>query len=144
MINDQAYKDRLLALCTPSQKDLFARMYPTGVTNDQLAHAIKQIENTLCSLNCKNEEFNDLKISHHNDVVRLESAHAEVVVELRNAQKHITSLEAVNDRLSSNPDAVENNKTQERLLKLDALEAGGVDNWDSYDDAMESYREQIL
>lgn len=37
-------------------------------------------------------------------------------------------------------------KEYERLLdaklQLTCLEAGGVDNWDWYDDAMESYREK--
>ena len=28
-------------------------------------------------------------------------------------------------------------------LKLQALDAGGVDNWDWYDDAMELYREWV-
>lgn len=32
---------------------------------------------------------------------------------------------------------------ERRLAKLDALEAGGVDNWDFYDDALKDYRATI-
>jgi hypothetical protein len=33
-------------------------------------------------------------------------------------------------------------ETEERLAKLSALEAGGVDNWDGYDWAMESLHKE--
>ena len=33
-------------------------------------------------------------------------------------------------------------KDQRRLAKLDALEAGGVDNWEWYDESLKSWREE--
>jgi hypothetical protein len=39
--------NELLAECTESQKELFSRMYPKGVSDNQLDWAIRQIENTL-------------------------------------------------------------------------------------------------
>lgn len=32
---------------------------------------------------------------------------------------------------------------ERREAKIDALEAGGVDNWEGYDDALEGYRKEI-
>lgn len=39
--------------------------------------------------------------------------------------------------------AVLNDETDFRLRKLAALEAGGVDNWEWYDDAMEKLDEEL-
>ncbi len=39
-------------------------------------------------------------------------------------------------------DIIMDKKTQRRLAKLDALEAGGVDNWTFYDEALEGWREE--
>ena len=36
---------------------------------------------------------------------------------------------------------VDNSIDEDGLLKLDALEQAGVDNWDGYDYAMDAYRE---
>ena len=36
----------------------------------------------------------------------------------------------------------EHRKLQRRIAKLDALEAGGVDNWDSFDDSLDEWRKE--
>lgn len=63
-MNDKKYLAKILKLCTPDQTKLFNRMYPNGVPDNEhgIQHAISQVENTIGALNCKNEQFKNLKV----------------------------------------------------------------------------------
>jgi peptidoglycan hydrolase CwlO-like protein len=134
------YMNNLLALCTDSQKELFNRMYPDGPDKKQVRWAIVQLENTLKNLDLSKEELRNVK----ND---LEKTLSSTYTEMRKLELEIKSLKSelheANSRINQleNPINTENTDVQDRLCKLDALEAGGVDNWDGYDFAMEQYRE---
>lgn len=137
-MNKREYLDKLLSLCTSNQLDIFGRMYPFSVGDCQLDWAITQVENTLHKLNDKSEEFDNLrrtvvtlKLQHKKELERQDNT----ITMLRG---EVIILELVAQRLK-NPISVENNEVQERLLKLDALEAGGVDNWEWYGESMRNY-----
>ena len=141
-MNKKEYLDSLLDLCTERQKDLFCRMYPEGPKTDQIKMAISQVENTLKNLNATNEDLNTVKKESDAFVDKLTIKINEVEAHLENTESELKEAYAKIERLE-NPINIENNKIQERLALLDALEAGGVDNWTFYGDAIESYQESL-
>ena len=139
-MNQKDYMGKLLALCTEKQKDLFGRMYPTGPTSKQLNWAVTQLENTLKNLNVDKEQLRDEKKAHADDVESLNKSIRDLEKKLSIAVADLADAERRIERLS-NSDAVNSADIQERLALLDALEAGGVDNWDGYDDAVDEARQ---
>ncbi len=140
-MNKKDYINKLLALCTKSQLNVFNRMYPDGPAKNQITHATMQLENTLYDLNTSNEELRRKKQETVNDTKKLndeiQALHSEVdntKIELQDAHNLIQRLET--------PINVDNNNIQERLLLLNALEAGGVDNWEWYDESIKNYDNQ--
>ena len=138
-MNKQDYLNKILALCTEKQTELFNRMYPDGVSSKQISHATFQIENTLKNLNESNEELNRVikesdehKLISNGKVNDLINNINLIEKELVDANSHIMRLE--------NPINIENNEVQERLNLLDALEAAGVDNWNGYGYALDYMR----
>ena len=138
-MTERDYMNRLLNLCTERQKAFFDRIYPEGPKNNQLKTAISQIERTLSNLDEQKEEISSMK----KEAAELAEKENKIKAEYR---KTITQLEgelkdakAQIDRLS-NPINLENAEVQERLDLLSALEAGGVDNWEWYDESINNFR----
>ena len=139
-MNKRNYLNKILELCTEKQRDLFSRMYPTGVEGGDIAHATLQLENTLKRHTATDEELSSIKRE-------LEAIETKTSLEVLNTAKLLADSqnslqEAYNliERLK-NPINIENNDVQERLALLDALEAGGVDNWVFYDASISAYEE---
>ena len=123
------YLDKILLLCTPPQRDMFARMYPEGPTPSQIKTAVRQVENTLLGLNSRVECLRNVKEEfdvYKTETTKLLKESVDVLKQYRDdlieAEKEIYQL--------SNPIALNNAEIQQRLDKLDALEMAGVDNWD--------------
>lgn len=131
----QDYLNNLLNLCTESQKDLFNRMYPNGVSNKQLSHAIYQVENTLRELNTKKEIVQNKNKDLTDTINSLEEEIKTLKRKLYYSELEYKESIDLIDRLK-NPISIKNNEVQERLIRLQLLEAGGVDNWDGYDYAI--------
>ena len=135
---ERDYMNSLLALCSDAQQEIFKKMYPTKPTPKQLNHAITQLENTLKRENLEIEtlkrqfrESKELVTSLEENIKSLES-------ENRKLKKENGRLEKEIERLSSDPVAVDNADIQKDLALLAALEAGGVDNWEWYDEAVQA------
>ena len=148
-MNKQTYLKNLLGLCTATQKDLFTKMYPTWPTSNQLSAATSQVENTLRNLNTTNE---DLKIAKRN----ARSAAYRLIIQIDSIEEHLRytekKLKEANAKIkwlettppaNANANANTNANTQERLELLNALEAGGVDNWEFYEDSISDYHDAI-
>jgi septal ring factor EnvC (AmiA/AmiB activator) len=130
----------LLQLCTPDQINKFELMYPSGPAADQLLWAISQVKNTIKKQNIDTtqlqNQIKDLKqlvddntISiqqYKRDIERLENVAMDYNAKIYNMQTII----------DSNAGFALSQETVDRLAKLDALEIGGVDNWEWYDEAM--------
>lgn len=136
------YLSNLLALCTEKQKNLFCRMYPNGPNKYQLSRAISQVENTLKDLNTLKSDLVSIKTAAKDKYIGLEA-------EFNHLQRILESTKnALNEANNSiekliTPINTENKAIQERLELLDALEAGGVDNWQWYDESIEDYKQSI-
>lgn len=126
------YLNDLLTLCTDSQKNMYNRMYPNGVTGKQVDNAISQIKNTILGLNNKCDKLSSVSL----ELSTLKIEHEQLKQVNNRLQRDCDVLENEVDRLS-NPISTDNAYVQERLAILDALEAGGVDNWDWYGASLE-------
>ena len=126
------YLNDLLTLCTECQKNMYNRMYPNGVTGKQVDNAISQIKNTILGLNNKCDKLSSVELEL--STLKIEHEHLKQVN--NRLQRECVVLENEVDRLS-NPISTDNAYVLERLAILDALEAGGVDNWDWYGYALE-------
>jgi len=130
------YLNNLLQLMTEEQLNLFARMYPNDPTDKQVAHAITQCETTLKGLNAKVQRLSnvDKEFKAFKDQSKIyDQMCSNKIDELKYEMNKISVLA---EQLS-NPIATDNAEIQDRLAKLDALEAGGVDNWMWYGASME-------
>ena len=140
-MNQKDYMGKLLDLCTDWQRAFFSRMYPTGPTAKQLNWAVTQLENTLKNLNVDKEQLRDEKKAHADDVELLNKSIRDLEKKLSTVTAKLADAERRIERLS-NSGSVNSAEIQERLALLDALEAGGVDNWDGYANAVDEYRRQ--
>lgn len=140
-MKNRDYLNKLLLLCTEKQTDLFGRMYPDGVSKAQLSWAVTQLENTLKGLNDQNEQMKALKAGHKDAISETESEKYKLTHKIERLENE---LNEVANRLGrvQNPINIENSEVQERLELLSALEAGGVDNWEWYDESISNYRNQ--
>jgi len=136
-MNKTDYMNSLLALCTDRQKDIFNRMYPAGPSIKQINWAIKQLENTLSNLNSKEEEFKELQRVLTDHTTKSAEIIKELTSKLAISEHENKVYEKRIERLTSQIN-IDNANVQERLALLDALEAGGVDNWDGYDLAIDA------
>ena len=139
-MSNKNYLDSLLSLCTDRQKNLFSRIYPDGPKPTQIKHAIFQVENTLKNLNADDEAAKAVKKEAKETVAELSLNLSTTKINLKNTEDELKEAHAVIERLK-NPINVENNAIQERLALLDALEAGGVDNWEWYSESISNYRD---
>lgn len=121
---DLEYVERLLKLCTDSQRDLFNRMYPKGLKEDAIPHATHQIEQTLKS-----------------QTVNTETARKEV----EELQMAISNLNIENARLKQQVKDLTDVEVKVKLVRdndlLNALIAEGVDNWGGYGYALDRLKE---
>lgn len=125
-MTNRNYMEKLLALCTEAQKELFGRMYPNCIPdNSQLKTAINQIENTLKNLNCSEAELIQVKENHKKE---LEEYAVEKNVDTDKLNELNKELTEANRRIQnlSNPVSTQGADIQERLDFLEALEACGV------------------
>lgn len=133
--------DHLLKLTTDGQRTMFNRIYPDGVPSGNYDHAIYQIENTLRSLNEKNEKKQD-------KIKELEKTIGDLKFQIKVLTSHNmdlkTELNETNRKVKqlSSTESVNTADILERLEWLDALEAAGVDNWNGYDYAREILNEK--
>ena len=138
---DKDYLSKLLSLCTDKQKDRFSKMYPNGPIPKQITRAIQQIENTLSDLNIYNEENIELK-KYYNEITN------NLCEVISNQESSINKLEHdlhnanISILLLKTPINLNNKDISYRLSKLEALEAAGVDNWEWYEEAMNSINAQ--
>lgn len=140
-MNKNDYLEKILSLCTQKQKDFFSKIYPDGIDKKQINMAIFKVENTLRRSNSevKNLKISIQKLKEKNEDLSKTIKRQEIIItrlenELYEAHKQIKRLE--------NPINIKNSKVQERLELLDALERGGVDNWDHYDDSIEDFKNE--
>ena len=138
-MNKKDYLHNLLALCTDKQKKVFTRMYPDGPKNNQVSHAIRQVENTLKNLNATNENLKTAKEEGAENAAKLQADIRSLEIKLHTSELQRKAADNLANRLK-NPIATENNSVQERLNLLDALVAGGVDNWEWYEEAINNYQ----
>ncbi len=82
-----------------------------------------------------NNKCDKLKVIEEELVLEKEKT-KQLEKENKNLNKQIVRLENKIDRFT-NPIDIENYEVQERLAILAALEAGGVDNWMWYSEALE-------
>ena len=139
-MNKRDYVNKLLALCTEGQKNIFNRMYPEGVNIKQLDWATTQLENTLKDLNEQKSEMRELKKQHETEVSELTNKTIEANKKLSSLEEDLIEADLMIERLK-NPINTENAKIQEDLDFLSALQSAGVDNWDGYDYAIEIMKE---
>jgi hypothetical protein len=136
------YLDQILKLCTPSQLDMFNRMYPDGPAPKQINTAISQVERTILSLNHQVEKLKDIDKAFEEfkeAAAARESAH---VRGFQHLTKELADVLKENERLSASPVNVNNADIIEQLDKLAALEAAGVDNWEWYGEALSSMNDE--
>jgi len=130
------YLNNLLQLMTEEQLKLFERMYPNDPTDRQVAHAIVQCENTLKGLNKKVQRLTnvDKEFKTFKEQCKIDAQVCSNKIDV--LEHELNKINVLAEQLS-NPIATDNAEIQDRLAKLDALEAGGVDNWTWYGESME-------
>ena len=131
-MNKKEYLADLLTICTEKQQQFFNRMYPNGVETNKLDNAISQIKNTILGLNTKCDKLKSVE----EELVLEKEKSKKLDIENKNLNKQIVRLENEIDRFTD-PIDIKNVEIQERLAILNALEAGGVDNWIWYGAALE-------
>ena len=137
-MNKRDYLEKLLLLCTTKQKDFFLRMYPVGLKASQINYAIVQVENALKNNNATKEDLAKFKVSSAADKAIETKLYNDEKVKRLGLEIKLKEAYALVERLK-NPINTENNEIQERLQLLNALEAGGVDNWEWYSESISNY-----
>ena len=138
-MNKKEYLNNLLTLCTEKQCNFFSRIYPNGPKPNQIKHAISQTENTLRNLNATNEDLKRVKKEAKESIDEFTIKNNIINQNLKNTENELKEAYALIERLKT-PISVNNNDIQEQLDLLSALEAGGVDNWEFYDESISNYR----
>lgn len=132
---NSVYLTKILALCTTEQKELFGRMYPDGPSKKQLPRATEQVEATLRNLNNTQQQLRNITSEYEEFKKQSHVVEHELKSEIYNLKKSLKSAQSTIKLLAA--ESAGEDITQ-RLEKLDALEAAGVDNWEWYDTAMEN------
>lgn len=119
-------------LTVPENK-LFDNMYQNGIENEKIA--IQQIERTLENREIKRIETEKKFEEYEKEIEKIKIIHKKELEELE-----IKIKEAKEITISSfNKDDYEIEKS---LKKLEALENGGVDNWEWYGEALSEWFEK--
>ena len=126
----------LMIFLSEKEKSLFKRMYGDYPdTKSKERHAVSQIENTLnkrCfSLSRSREEIEELE----NVIEKLKKEKKDIKEKNRHLQEEVVNL----NKIEASGTRVVTTEEDKRLAKLAALEAGGVDNWEWYDTALEDW-----
>jgi hypothetical protein len=134
--------EQMLQICTPKQLDFFNKIYPEGPKPNQIKWAIQQIVNTIRDVNIDVDKLKDIK-KEFDDFKKLsadnESTH---IREINSLARDLAIANSEIERLSADKVNVDNAEIIKRLDMLDALESGGVDNWDWYGECMSTmYKE---
>jgi uncharacterized protein YlxW (UPF0749 family) len=140
IMSKKQYLDDLITLCTKKQIEMFNRMYPNGPTSKQFDRAIDQIKATILGLNKDVERLKDIEKDFKESKIVSEEKEQSLQKEIKLLNHEIESLNNEID-MFNNPINTDNIEVQKRLAKLDALEAGGVDNWEWYGECMSSIDE---
>ena len=90
---EKLYQERLLELCTEKQKNIFKRMYPSGVKESHLKTSIPQIERTIKNLNSSREEMRECK----KQLSELENVNQKMNKNVNNAVLCLTKLSEIHE-----------------------------------------------
>ena len=121
----------LLEFVSESERNVFDRMYPDGVSAiENKKHALRQIKTTLSQ---RTDRFVSQAETIKSQNLRLD----EKTTELYECQKKCKELERELVDAKYTPQELD----EDDALLLSALQHAGVDNWDGYDYAMELYEE---
>lgn len=135
------YLDQISKLLIQEQMDIFNRMYPDGPDKSQLKWAITQVENTILGQNKRAQRLRDIEKEFEEYKKDNADKIATHVRAFDSLAKELAKVTKENERLSASKIDIDNAEIIERLDKLAALEAGGVDNWEWYDEAMSQENE---
>jgi septal ring factor EnvC (AmiA/AmiB activator) len=138
-MNKRDYIEQLHTMLTDKQKDFLKKVFPNGVDAKQLPSAIGLIERTLRKGNTEIESLKDEIKEKENSINELISKNQVATETIKQQQEEINDLTAQVRRLS-NPITEVSSEIQEKLDKLEALENGGVDNWEWYGESMSALR----
>lgn len=138
-MNKREYIDRLLALCPESYNDMFNRMYPDGPKPKQVKWATTQVENSVKGLSRVVERNTESSAKSARLLMEHEVTIANLASELKASKTEANQLRIEVENLSTDPDAVATADVQARLNLLEALENGGVDNWEWYSESIADY-----
>ena len=137
MTNNE-YLIKLVSILTEDQLSLFNRMYPEWPSKSQTKLAIVQAETTLMKLNETNSKLRHENIELKESILKKSSSLIEYENDLDDIKSDLKEAYKTIERLK-NPINIENSVVQERLELLAALEAGGVDNWEWYDESIDRH-----
>lgn len=123
----------LLTVVSNTERNLFDRMYPNGVTSiDNKKNAFRQVEQTLLQ---RTERIEKLRLENK----QLKSQIEELKLRHKEEIKELTSK--FEDKLGVKEESSSNTEECDNCQLLDALQAAGVDNWDGYENAIEIMEE---
>lgn len=118
---------------TKPENELFERIYKTGIKNK--ARAIQQIERTLENREEKRLEIEKKFKQHEKEIEQIKLKHKNEIELFENKIEETKKMTIS----TFDKDDFEINK---RLDKLQALENGGVDNWEWYCEALSAWGEK--
>jgi hypothetical protein len=138
-MNKREYIERLLALCPESYNDIFNRMYPDGLESKQIKWATTQVENSVKGLSRSVERNTEATEHYSQQLMDNEKLLSEYVSKIASLAADLKMSERKVEHLLTDPEAVATAEVQERLDLLEALENGGVDNWEWYSESIADY-----
>lgn len=136
MIGKREYMDKILSFLTERELAVFRRVFG-GKIND-VDGAIDLIERHM-----KSQARERFDIEQHNEEIKRRDTDIMVANDEKNHLKvRIISLEKDIERMQCHVEVIESETdtdsayAKKRLAILDALEAGGVDNWEWYEESL--------
>ena len=136
-MNKQEYINKLLSMLPDSYTERYNAMYPDPIKGKTLKRAIIQAER---SVEILSDRYTSMSVDYHETADQITACHTEISQlksQLHDAHKRQTMLQNKISDLSEDPASLVTAVASERLRLLDELEAGGVDNWVGWDDAIE-------
>jgi len=144
MTTEQKMYRLLIEECFPLQQEFFKKMYPNMPSSKQIKHALTQVERTVV----KNKEHNTQKEKIEqltedlqqktSTIHELNTKNLNLLTENQDLKIEIAEYNLVDSKNNDQKDI------QKRLLFLEALEQGGVDNWGGYEFALDTYRNNLI
>ena len=135
----QDYLNKILRLCTEEQQALFNSMYCKGPDLKQLDRAIAQVEHTLRVQNIDKAAYRKLEREKNEVEAELRLQLKNIESDLKRSEDRLNEVDREN-RMLRNPILLDNVHVQEKCDLLDALQAGGVDNWEGYEAAVNNWK----